>query len=139
MRKLKFFFCLLSLIITIAVSGQKSLFDSCSFFNPCPRHYEVKHAIEAESLFPMFFYGGYHFAVGYRYKNLRIRTSIINGGSYDAEPAGIHNNAKEYKRFYSKMGYGLFLGYNVWKTGKSIRTSNSIILRFCKKQPVKAT
>ncbi|MBF0576370.1 hypothetical protein [Dysgonomonas sp. GY617] len=79
-----------------------------------PRSYEVKQAFEVESLVPMFFTGGYHFAVGYRYEKFRVRVSVINGGTYDAETAGINNNPTEFKRFY-KTSPGIFLGYNVWK------------------------
>jgi hypothetical protein len=74
----------------------------------------VKHAIEVESLFPMFFYGGYHVGVCYRYKHFRFRVSVINGGTYDAESAGISNSSAEYSRYY-KTSPGFFAGYNVWK------------------------
>lgn len=76
--------------------------------------HEVKQAFEAESLFPMFLTGGYHFALGYRYERWRVRVSIINGGSYNAERAGINNSADDFKRYY-KTAPGLFFGYNVWK------------------------
>lgn len=85
-----------------------------TFFKPTPRNYEVKQAFEAESLFPMFFTGGYHVGLGYRYDKFRVRVSVINGGSYDAEPAGVKNSSPEFKRYY-KTSPGLFLGYNVWK------------------------
>lgn len=62
----------------------------------------------------MFLTGGYHFALCYRYKKFRVRASIINGGNYDAEPAGISNSSTEFKRFY-KTSPGFFFGYNVWK------------------------
>jgi len=78
------------------------------------KSYEVKSAIEVESLVPMFLTGGYHFAVGYRYERFRVRVSIINGGSYDAETAGVNNSSSDFKRFY-KTSPGLFLGYNVWR------------------------
>lgn len=52
--------------------------------------HEVKQAFEAESLFPMFLTGGYHFALGYRYERWRVRVSVINGGSYNA----VNNNLK---------------------------------------------
>lgn len=76
--------------------------------------YEVVQAIEIESLFPMFVSGGYHAGLGYRYKHFRIRASVINGGDYNAEPAGLKNNKAEFKRYY-KTSPGLFLGYNFWK------------------------
>ncbi|SHF82301.1 hypothetical protein [Dysgonomonas macrotermitis] len=79
-----------------------------------PTHSEVKQALEVESLVPMFFSGGYHVGVGYRYERFRVRASIINGGSYNAEKAGINNNSSEFKRFY-KTSPGIFFGYNVWK------------------------
>lgn len=85
-----------------------------SFFNPTPRNYEVKQAFEVESLFPMFITGGYHVGLGYRYDKFRVRVSVINGGTYDAEPAGTKNSSPEFKRYY-KTSPGLFLGYNVWR------------------------
>lgn len=85
-----------------------------TFWHPKPANYEVKHAFEVESLVPMFFTGGYHFAVGYRYKKFRLRASIINGGTYDAEKAGIKNSSPEFKRYYTTSP-GFFFGYNVWK------------------------
>lgn len=74
----------------------------------------TKQALEIESLFPMFFTGGFHIGIGYRYNNFRIRISVINGGSYDAETAGLNNSSKEFKRHY-KTSPGVFFGYNVWK------------------------
>ena len=85
-----------------------------TFWRPKPSNYEVKQAFEVESLVPMFFTGGYHFAVCYRYDKFRFRASVINGGSYDAEPAGLTNSSPEFKRYY-KTSPGFFLGYNVWK------------------------
>jgi len=85
-----------------------------TFWRPKPRNYEVKQAFEFESLVPMFFTGGYHFAVCYRYDKFRFRASVINGGTYDAEPAGLKNSSPEFKRYY-KTSPGFFLGYNVWK------------------------
>lgn len=62
--------------------------DTCksTFWHPNPPAYEVKQALEVESLFPMFFYGGYHFAVGYRYKKFRVR--VINGAAMARSPSG---------------------------------------------------
>lgn len=85
-----------------------------TFWKPVPRMYEAKQAVEIESLFPMFFYGGYHVGLGYRYNKFRFRVSVINGGTYDAEPAGINNSSPEFKRYY-KTSPGFFLGYNVWR------------------------
>jgi hypothetical protein len=79
-------------------------------FNP----YEVKSAFEVESLVPMFLTGGYHFAVCYRFDRFRVRFSIINGGTYDAETAGVNNSSANFKRFY-KTSPGVFFGYNLWK------------------------
>jgi hypothetical protein len=39
---------------------------------------------------------------------------VINGGTYDAEPAGFKNASGQFKRYY-KTSPGLFLGYNIWK------------------------
>lgn len=77
-------------------------------------NYEVKQAFEVESLVPMFLTGGYHFAVCYRYDKFRFRASVINGGNYDAEPAGLTNSKADFKRYYQPSP-GFFLGYNVWK------------------------
>ena len=88
--------------------------SNATFWNPSPRNYEVKQAVEVESLVPMFFTGGYHFAVGYRYHKFRIRASVINGGTYDAEKAGLNNSSPEFKRYYTTSP-GIFFGYNVWK------------------------
>lgn len=73
-----------------------------------------KQALEIESLFPMFISGGFHIGVGYRYNKFRVRASVINGGDYNAEKAGINNSSKEFKRHY-KTSPGIFLGYNVWR------------------------
>lgn len=77
-------------------------------------NYEVKQAFEVESLVPMFLTGGYHFAVCYRYDKFRFRTSVINGGNYDAEPAGLTNSKADFKRYYQPSP-GFFLGYNIWR------------------------
>lgn len=105
------FLLILFLLFFTAAHAQKG---ASTFWRPTPRNYEVKQAIEVESLFPMFFYGGYHFAAGYRYKKIRVRVSVINGGTYDAETAGINNSSSDFKRYY-KTSPGIFLGYNVWK------------------------
>ncbi|PWG80315.1 hypothetical protein [Pararcticibacter amylolyticus] len=77
-------------------------------------HFKAGRAFEVESLFPMFFTGGYHAAIGYRYGKIRLRISIINGGKCNAEPAGVKNSREAFKRFY-KTSPGIFLGYNVWR------------------------
>jgi len=73
----------------------------------------ANQALEVESLFPMFITGGFHVGVGYKYKKIRVRMSVINGGKYNAEPAGFNNSSSEFKRYY-KTSPGIFLGYNVW-------------------------
>jgi len=112
MKKVIVFFILL-LSISTSISAQTDGLKS-TFWKPVPRNYDVKQAIEVESLFPMFLTGGYHVGLGYRYEKFRIRVSVINGGSYDCEAAGTQNSSPEYKRYY-KTSPGLFLGYNVWK------------------------
>ncbi|ADQ80564.1 hypothetical protein Palpr_2432 [Paludibacter propionicigenes WB4] len=91
--------------------------DSLRVKEPARAHaksYEVKSAVEVESLVPMFLTGGFHIGVGYRYERFRVRVSVINGGSYDAETAGVNNSSADFKRFY-KTSPGLFLGYNLWR------------------------
>jgi hypothetical protein len=85
-----------------------------TFWKPVPANYSVKRALEVESLFPMFFTGGFHGGLGYRYEKFRVRVSVINGGRYDAEPAGVSNSKNDFKRYY-KTSPGIFLGYNIWK------------------------
>ncbi len=77
-------------------------------------NYKVKQALEIESLAPMFFTGGYHIGLCYRYERFRFRISVINGGTYDAEPAGLTNSSSDFKRYY-KTSPGFFLGYNLWR------------------------
>ncbi|QBN17738.1 hypothetical protein [Flavobacterium nackdongense] len=106
-------------VLTLLVLGAPGVFaqtDSIkgTFWKPVPRMYEAKQAVEVESLFPMFFSGGYHVGVGYRYEKFRFRLSLINGGTYDAEPAGTKNSSPEFKRYY-KTSPGFFFGYNVWR------------------------
>jgi hypothetical protein len=103
------------LLVSFALSGAaQEIRPEGTFWRPEPRNYEVKHAIEVESLVPMFFYGGYHAALGYRFKKFRVRLSVINGGTYNAETVGLGNSSAQYKRFY-QTSPGIFLGYNVWK------------------------
>lgn len=85
-----------------------------TFWKPVPRNYQAKQAFEFESLVPMFFTGGFHFAACYRYEKFRFRVSVINGGHYDAEPAGTKNASDDFKRYY-KTSPGFFVGYNVWR------------------------
>jgi hypothetical protein len=100
-------------LITAKLFAQVLKSDSSVWYS-MKYNYEVAQAIEVESLVPMFFTGGYHYAICYRYHKLRIRASVINGGDYDAEPAGLKNATSEFKRYY-KTSPGVFLGYNVWK------------------------
>ncbi len=110
----KQFFLVAALIVLAATVSAQSDNDKSTFWKPNPANYEVKHAFEAESLFPMFLTGGYHVGLGYRYEKFRVRVSVINGGTYDCESAGTKNSSPEFKRFY-KTSPGLFLGYNIWK------------------------
>ncbi len=85
-----------------------------TFWKPNPRNYNVKQAVEIESLFPMFFYGGWHVGLGYRYEKFRLRVSVINGGDYNADVQSLDGPIDGYKRYYTTSP-GIFLGYNVWK------------------------
>jgi len=111
-KKILFIVCLA--IITVDMYGQSDSLQSKVVVKLHSKSYEVKSAFEVESLVPMFLTGGYHFAIGYRYERFRVRLSVINGGSYDAEPAGVNNSSADFKRFY-KTSPGLFLGYNLWR------------------------
>jgi hypothetical protein len=62
----------------------------------------------------MFFTGGYHFAVCYRYRHFRFRLSIINGGGYNADDQAVGEKNSGYERYYTTSP-GFFVGYNVWK------------------------
>ena len=101
------------LAITTSIFAQSDTTRS-TLWHPNPPNYTAKQAIEVESLVPMFLYGGYHFAVGYRYRRFRVRVSVINGGTYDAEPVGLKNASPDFKRFYNTSP-GIFFGYNLWK------------------------
>ncbi len=112
LKKLIFiFFALLSLAIT---SSAQSDSTQGTFWKPNPRNYDVKQAFEIESLVPMFFTGGYHLGIGYRYKKFRFRVSVINGGTYNVDVQAVENVNKGYKRYYTTSP-GFFIGYNVWK------------------------
>ncbi len=112
MKKYAFLFALLLIKTTTLLAQTDS--PTGTFWHPNPRNYDVKQALEVESLVPMFFTGGYHFAVGYRYKKFRVRASVINGGTYNAETVGLNNSSPAFKRFYNTSP-GIFFGYNVWK------------------------
>ncbi len=107
------FLLIVFLAFTITTKAQTDTVNG-TFWKPIPENYKVKQAFEIESLFPMFMTGGYHFAVCYRYERFRFRASVINGGNYDAEPAGIKNSSDDFKRYY-KTSPGFFFGYNIWK------------------------
>lgn len=111
-KKILFIVCLA--IITVDMNGQSDTLQLKDVAKSHSKSYDVKSAFEVESLVPMFLSGGYHFAIGYRYKRFRVRLSVINGGSYDAETAGVNNSSADFKRFY-KTSPGLFLGYNLWR------------------------
>lgn len=108
------FFVFVALVFFATTIYAQTESEKGTFFKPRPRNYEVKQAFEVESLFPMFITGGYHVGLGYRYNKFRVRLSVINGGAYDAEPAGTVNSSPDFKRYY-KTSPGFFLGYNVWK------------------------
>lgn len=108
-----FFVFSMLIVLNFSLFSQETNKQS-SFWAPQPANYTVKQALEVESLFPMFMTGGYHLAACYRYEKFRFRVSVINGGSYDAEPAGIDNSSESFKRYY-KTSPGFFFGYNIWK------------------------
>jgi len=111
--KTKFFLVAAFIMIATSIHAQSDSTKG-TFFKPNPRSYEAKQAFEVESLFPMFITGGYHLGLGYRYDKFRFRVSVINGGTYDAEPAGTKNSSPDFKRYY-KTSPGFFLGYNIWQ------------------------
>jgi hypothetical protein len=105
---------LVILFVVGCISSVQLLGQTEKSVNSERRNYEVKQAFEVESLVPMFLTGGYHFAVCYRYNKFRLRASVINGGDYDAEPAGLSNSKADFKRYYQPSP-GFFLGYNIWR------------------------
>lgn len=112
MKRFAIFFAAIILIAQAIYAQTDS--SECEFWHPTPPNYAVKQALEAESLVPMFFTGGFHFALCYRYENFRFRASIINGGSYNAETAGLDRSSENFERHY-KTSPGFFLGYNIWE------------------------
>lgn len=112
MKKLLLFFTALSITATTVFAQNDT--STSTFWHPTSRNYAVKQALEVESLVPMFFTGGYHFALGYRYRKFRVRVSVIDGGTYNAETVGVNNSSPAFKRFYNTSP-GIFFGYNVWK------------------------
>jgi len=111
-KKILFIVCLS--LTSLFMYGQRDTLKLKSVAKTHAKSYDVKSAIEVESLVPMFLTGGYHVAVGYRYERFRVRFSIINGGKYDAETAGVNNSSADFKRYY-RTSPGLFLGYNLWR------------------------
>lgn len=109
-----FVLALWSSILTFPQIGFGQSDTEGTFLQPNPPNYKVKQAIEIESLFPMFFYGGWHVGVGYRYEKFRLRLSIINGGDYNADTQSIDGTINGYERYYTTSP-GIFFGYNLWK------------------------
>ncbi len=105
-KQIFLFVAMITLATTISAQSDTV---SGSFWKPKPRNYEVKQAFEVESLVPMFFTGGYHFAVGYRYHKFRFRASVINGGTYNADAQAVGDVDEGYKRYYTTSP-GFFLG-----------------------------
>ena len=105
---------IVALVFAAMTISAQSDSTSGTFWKPNPRNYNVKQAFEIESLFPMFFYGGWHGGLGYRYEKFRLRVSVINGGDYNADVQSLDGPIDGYKRYYTTSP-GIFLGYNVWK------------------------
>ena len=105
---------IVALVFSAVTISAQSGSTGGTFWKPDPRNYEVKQSLEVESLVPMFFTGGYHFGVGYRYEKFRVRVSVINGGTYNADLQAVSGTVDGYKRYYTTSP-GFFLGYNVWK------------------------
>lgn len=81
-----------------------------TFWKPTPTNYEVKQAMEIETL-PFFYLSdGYHISLGYRYERFRFRASLLDAGTFDSDTAN-----KQFSRFEVQGTFGLFAGYNVWK------------------------
>ena len=112
MKKLFLLFVIIA-FVTTTISAQSNTIKG-TFWKPIPRNYEVKQAFEVESLVPMFFTGGYHFAVSYRYRKFRLRASVINGGNYNVDVQAISGTVNGYERYYTTSP-GIFLGYNLWR------------------------
>jgi len=110
----KQFFLFVALVCVATTISAQSDSTGGTFWKPNPRNYEVKQALEVESLVPMFLTGGYHFGVGYRYDKFRVRVSVINGGTYNADVQAVSGTVDGYKRYYTTSP-GFFIGYNVWK------------------------
>lgn len=86
-----------------------------SFLKPIPRNYEVKQAFEAESLFPMFFTGGYHVGLGYNvWKNLEVYT-FLELHTFEIEQAstGLKQNIHS-TDFGGAISYQFFFGRHIY-------------------------
>ena len=105
---------LLAISILFVCLTTQSQNEKSNFWHPSPPNYEVEQAVEVESLFPMFFTGGFHVGIGYRYKKFRLRVSVINGGTYNADQQAIGATDENYNRYYTTSP-GIFFGYNVWR------------------------
>lgn len=105
------FVALASLAATVSAQSDSTV---GTLWKPNTPNYKVKHAFEVESLVPMFFTGGFHFAVCYRFERFRFRASVINGGSYNADNQALGDVNDGYERYYTTSP-GFFMGYNVWK------------------------
>lgn len=65
---------------------------------------------EIEAVPLVYFTKGYHLSLGYRVNRFRLRASVIDAGTYNAEVSN-----QDFKRFETPGSYGLFAGYFVWK------------------------
>ena len=80
----RLFFISIALLLLVQQMNAQNNHSTDSQVATAQPNYKVQQALEIESLFPMFFTGGYHLGLCYRYQKFRIRASVINGGSYDA-------------------------------------------------------
>jgi len=104
----------LSLFLFIQNREAISQDSTGTFWKPSPPNYEVVHALELESLAPMFFVGGFHAGIGYRYKKFRFRMSVIDGGTFNVDGQALNRGKTGYERYYT-WSPGFFFGCNVWK------------------------
>jgi len=99
-------------LFSLFLLGQEP--TSTTFFKPYPENFAVKHAVEIEGIVPVYFTGGYSVGLGYRYKKVRLRANVLNGGTFNIENTGIENSATTFKRFYLTAP-SIYLGLNVWR------------------------
>jgi hypothetical protein len=109
MKKYTLLAALLFLVATTLLAQTNS--PASTFWHPNPRNYDVKQALEVESLVPMFLTGGYHFAVGYRYRKFRVRVSVINGGTFNADAFGITQTSTGIIKDVKSTDTGVGLAY----------------------------